>query len=49
MSYRLGCTEDNTEVKKVVDEVQEYYNVQDKREWLNWAGKIFRSPQVIPY
>jgi hypothetical protein len=39
MSYRLGCTEDNAEVKEVVDEVQEYYDAQDKREWVEWAGK----------
>jgi hypothetical protein len=40
MSYQLGCTEDDTEVKKAVDEVQEYYNVQEKRERVEWAGKI---------
>jgi hypothetical protein len=39
MSYRLEHTEDNDEVKKVVDEAQEYYNAQDKREWVKWAGK----------
>jgi phosphoribosyl-ATP pyrophosphohydrolase len=39
MSYRLGCTEDDAEVKKVVDEAQEYYDAQDKREWVEWAGK----------
>jgi hypothetical protein len=33
MSYCLGHTEDNAEVKKVVDEVQ------GKREWVMWAGK----------
>jgi hypothetical protein len=32
--------EDDAEVKKAVDEVQEYYDAQDKREWVNWAGKI---------
>jgi hypothetical protein len=32
--------EDDTKVSKAVDEVQEYYNVQDKREWVEWAGKI---------
>jgi hypothetical protein len=32
--------EDDAEVKKAVDEAQEYYNTQDKREWVNWAGKI---------
>jgi hypothetical protein len=31
--------EDDTEVSKVVNKVQEYYNVQDKREWVEWAGK----------
>jgi hypothetical protein len=40
MSYWLGCTEDNTEVKKAVDEAQEYYNVQDRRDWVEWVGKI---------
>jgi hypothetical protein len=40
MSYRLGCTEDNINVKKVIDEAQEYYNVQEKREWVEWVGKI---------
>jgi hypothetical protein len=40
MSYQLGCTEDDAEVKKAVDEVQEYYDVQEKREWVDWVGKI---------
>jgi hypothetical protein len=39
MSYRLGLTEEDTEVKKVVDEAQAYYDVQEKREWVEWAGK----------
>jgi hypothetical protein len=40
MSYRLGCTEDDVDVKNVVDEAQKYYNAQEKREWVKWAGKI---------
>jgi hypothetical protein len=32
MSYQLGCTEDDAEVKKAVDEAQEYYDAQDRRE-----------------
>jgi hypothetical protein len=40
MSYRLGCTEDDVDVKKAVDEAQEYYNAQEKREWVEWAGKM---------
>jgi hypothetical protein len=40
MSYRLGCTEDDVDVKKAVDEAQVYYNAQEKREWVEWAGKI---------
>jgi hypothetical protein len=40
MSYRLGRTEDDTEVKKVVDEAQGYYDAQEKREWVNWVGKV---------
>jgi hypothetical protein len=40
MSYRLGCTEDDIDVKKAVDEAQVYYNVQEKQEWVEWAGKI---------
>jgi hypothetical protein len=40
MSYQLGYTEDNAEVKKAVDETQEYYKVQDKREWVEWVGKV---------
>jgi hypothetical protein len=39
MSYHLGCTEDDTEVKKAVDRVQEYYYVQDRRDWVEWADK----------
>jgi hypothetical protein len=39
MSYRLEYTEDDAEVKKVVNEAQEYYDVQDKREWVEWVGK----------
>jgi hypothetical protein len=30
MSYRLGCTEDDVDVKKAIDEAQEYYNTQEK-------------------
>jgi hypothetical protein len=40
MSYRLGRTEDDVNVKKAVDEAQVYYNVQEKREWVEWASKI---------
>jgi uncharacterized protein YacL (UPF0231 family) len=40
MSCCLGCTEDDVDVKKAVDEAQEYYNTQEKREWVEWAGKI---------
>jgi hypothetical protein len=36
----LGCTEDDVDVKKAVDEAQAYYNAQEKREWVEWAGKI---------
>jgi hypothetical protein len=32
MSYWLGHMEDNADVSKVVDEAQDYYNVQEKRE-----------------
>jgi hypothetical protein len=31
--------EDDTEVKKAVDEAQGYYDAQEKREWVQWAGK----------
>jgi hypothetical protein len=40
MSYRLGRTEDDVDMKNVVDDAQKYYNVQEKREWVEWAGKI---------
>jgi hypothetical protein len=36
----LGCTEDDVDVKKAVSEAQTYYNAQEKREWVKWAGKI---------
>jgi hypothetical protein len=36
----LGRTEDDIDVKKAVDEVQAYYNMQEKREWVEWAGEI---------
>jgi hypothetical protein len=39
MSYQLERTEEDAEVKKAVDEAQEYYDAQDKREWVEWAGK----------
>jgi hypothetical protein len=39
MFYHLGCTEDDVEVKKAVDEVQGVYDMHGKREWLEWAGK----------
>jgi hypothetical protein len=31
--------EDNIDMKKVVNKVQEYYDAQEKREWVEWAGK----------
>jgi hypothetical protein len=39
MSYQLGCTEDNVNMKKAVDKAQQYYNAQDRRDWVEWAGK----------
>jgi hypothetical protein len=36
----LGRTEDNVDIKKAVDQAQAYYNAQEKREWVEWAGKI---------
>jgi hypothetical protein len=36
----LGHTEDDVDVKKAVDEAQAYYNVQEKREWVEWASNI---------
>jgi hypothetical protein len=36
----LGCTEDDVDIKKAVDEAQVYYNAQEKREWVEWASKI---------
>jgi hypothetical protein len=39
MSYRLGCTKDNPEVKKVVEEAQAVYDKHGKQEWVEWAGK----------
>jgi hypothetical protein len=32
--------EDDAKVSKAVEEAQEYYNVQDKREWVQWTGKV---------
>jgi hypothetical protein len=40
MSYHLGHMEDDVDIKKAADEVQEYYNVQEKRERIKWAGKM---------
>jgi hypothetical protein len=45
MSYRLGHTEDDIDVKNAVDEAQRYYDVQEKREWVEWAGKVL-MPQL---
>jgi hypothetical protein len=39
MSYCLGCTEEDAEMQKAVDEVQGVYKAQGKREWVEWAGK----------
>jgi hypothetical protein len=39
MSYRLGCTEEDAEVQNAVDDMQGYFNAQEKREWVEWAGK----------
>jgi hypothetical protein len=36
----LGRTEDDVNIKKAVNEVQAYYNAQEKQEWVEWAGKI---------
>jgi hypothetical protein len=27
-------------VKKAIDEAQEYYDVQDRRDWVKWVGKM---------
>jgi hypothetical protein len=40
MSYRLGHTEDDVDMKNAVDEAQKYYEAQEKWEWVEWAGKI---------
>jgi hypothetical protein len=40
LSYRLGRTEDDVDVKKAVDAAQVYYNAQEKRKWVGWVGKI---------
>jgi hypothetical protein len=40
MSYHLECTEEDAKVKKAVDKAQAYYDAQDKREWVKWAGKM---------
>jgi hypothetical protein len=40
MSYRLGRTEDDVDTKKALDKAQAYYNMQDKREWVEWVGKM---------
>jgi hypothetical protein len=45
MSYQLGHMEANAKVKKAFDEVQEYYDTQDKWEWVEWAGKML-MPQL---
>jgi hypothetical protein len=45
MLYRLVCTEEDAEVKKVVDEAQEYFDTQEKREWVKWARKTL-MPQL---
>jgi hypothetical protein len=39
MSYNLSHTENDAEVKKVVDKAQAVYDVHSKREWVEWAGK----------
>jgi hypothetical protein len=36
----LGRTEDDVDVKEAVDQAQAYYNAQEKREWVEWAGNI---------
>jgi hypothetical protein len=32
--------EDDAEVKKAIDEAQEYYDVHDRRDWVKWADKV---------
>jgi hypothetical protein len=39
MSYWLGHTGDNNDVKEAIDEVQEYYDAQDRKDWVEWVGK----------
>jgi hypothetical protein len=31
--------EEDAKVQTAVDDVQEYFNAQDKTEWVEWAGK----------
>jgi hypothetical protein len=39
MSYNLSRMEDDTKVKKAVDEAQGVYDKHGKWEWVEWAGK----------
>jgi hypothetical protein len=43
MSYRLGRTEDDVDLKKAV--VRRKHTTMRKREWVKWAGKIL-MPQL---
>jgi hypothetical protein len=43
MSYRLGRTEDDAEVRKAVNEAQRVYDKRGKREWIEWASKTLMS------
>jgi hypothetical protein len=35
--------EDDAEVKKAVDEAQGVFDMQGKRQWVEWAGKTLMS------
>jgi hypothetical protein len=39
MSHHLAYTEDDTKVKKAIDEAQGIYDAHGKREWVEWADK----------
>jgi hypothetical protein len=41
MSYHLGRTEEDAEVKKAVNEAQEYCDAQDNIEWVQDADAMF--------
>jgi hypothetical protein len=39
-AFSLGLAEDDQDIVAVIEEAWDYFNNQDKKEWVEWAGTI---------